>query len=207
MTRRIWSTLVLAAGPMAAWAFTVAIAPASPQEVYLQVGVGGFVGNYNVGGTPGANATINKASVSVAASAVGNGTAQAMTTDSSIGASPYDGYIYCSTPAQMYIGGFYRKTTAGSNTATVTATVPASLVNASGDQIPFSRISWTTGGNGDNGGEPFPAGTFVGGGVQTVGSMAQNQWAESCWTFRYANTTLPPQGTYTGRVLYTLSAP
>jgi len=89
----------------------------------------------------------------------------------------------------------------------VTATVPASLVDASGDQIAYSRISWTTGGNGDTGSEPFPAGTFVNGGVQTVGSIAQNQWAESCWTFRYSNTTVPPQGTYTGRVLYTLTAP
>ena len=207
MMPRIWSTLVLAGAPMAACAFTVAIAPASPQEVYLQVGVGSFAGNYNVGGTPGTNTTINRASVSVAAAAVGNGTAQALTTDSSVGASPYDGYIYCNTPAQMYIGGFYRRTTAGANTAIVTATVPASLVSASGDQIAFSRISWTTGGNGDSGGEPFPAGSFVNGGVQTVGSIAQNQWAESCWTFRYSNTTVPPQGTYTGRVLYTVSAP
>src|SRR5258707_4103654 len=130
MMPRIWSTLVLAGAPMVAWAFTVAIAPASPQEVYLQVGVGSFAGNYNVGGTPGTNTTINKASVSVAAAAVGNGTAQALTTDSSVGASPYDGYIYCNTPAQMYIGGFYRRTTAGANTAIVTATVPASLVSA-----------------------------------------------------------------------------
>jgi len=207
MMPRIWSTLVLAGAPMAAIAFTAAIAPASPQEVYLQVGVGTFAGNYNVGGTPGINTTINKASVSVAAAAVGNGTAQALTTDSSVGASPYDGYIYCNTPAQMYIGGFYRRTTSGANTATVTATVPASLVNASGDQIAFSRISWTTGGNGDSGGEPFPAGSFVNGGVQTVGSIAQNQWAESCWTFRYSNITVPPQGTYSGRVLYTVTAP
>lgn len=207
MVPRILSALVLAGAPLGAWAFTVAIAPASPQEVYLQVGVGGFTGNYNVGGTPGNNATVNKASVTVAAAAVGNGTAQVLSTDSSIGASPYDGYIFCNTPAQMYIGGFYRRTNSGSNTATVTATVPAALVNASGDQIAFSRLSWTTSGNGDTGGQPFPAGTFVSGGVQTVGTIAQNQWAESCWTFRYSNTTVPPQGTYTGRVLYTVTAP
>src|SRR5258708_36548273 len=111
MMPRIWSTLVLAGAPMVAWAFTVAIAPASPQEVYLQVGVGSFAGNYNVGGTPGGNGTINKASVTVAVAAIGNGTAQALATDSTVGASPYDGYIYCSTPSQLYIGGFYRRTT------------------------------------------------------------------------------------------------
>jgi len=43
--------------------------------------------------------------------------------------------------------------------------------------------------------------------VQTVGAIAQNQWAESCWTFSYSNTTFPAAGTYTGRVLYTLTAP
>src|SRR5205807_994062 len=104
-------------------AFTVTIAAAAPKTVYLQVGVGGFTGYYNAGGTPGNNATVNKNSVTVAAAAVGNGTPQAMTTDS------------------------------------------------------------------------------------TVGAIAQNQWAESCWTFSYNNTTLPAAGTYTGRVLYTLTAP
>jgi len=68
-------------------AFTVTIAPAAPKTVYLQVGVGGFTGNYNAGGTPGNNATVNKDSVTVAAAAVGNGTPQAMTTDSTVGAS------------------------------------------------------------------------------------------------------------------------
>src|SRR5207248_575349 len=95
-------------------AFTVTIAPAAPKTVYLQVGVGGFTGHYNTGGTPGNNATVNKESVAVAAAA---------------------------------------------------------------------------------------------GAVQTVGAIAQNQWAESCWTFSYGNTTIPAAGTYTGRVLYTLTAP
>jgi len=43
--------------------------------------------------------------------------------------------------------------------------------------------------------------------VQTVGTIAKNNWAESCWTFSYLNTTLPVAGTYTGRVTYTLTAP
>ncbi|TLZ52542.1 MAG: hypothetical protein E6K22_09305 [Gammaproteobacteria bacterium] len=179
----------------------------SPKTVYLQVGVGGFTGHYNAGGTPGNNATVNKESVTVAAAAVGNATAQAMTTDSTVGASSYDGFAFCNVPAQLYIGGFYRTTTAGGGSVNVTATVPAALVDAGGDTLSFARISWTTGGNGDSGSEPFPAGSFSAGAVQTVGTIAQNQWAESCWTFSYSNTTFPAAGTYTGRVLYTLTAP
>jgi hypothetical protein len=37
--------------------------------------------------------------------------------------------------------------------------------------------------------------------------MASNTWNESCWTFSYLNNTVPPAGTFTGRVRYTLSAP
>ncbi len=77
----VCTTLIGGATPTVC-AFTVSIAPAAPKSVYLQVGVGGFTGNYDAGGTPGNNPTVNKDSVSVAAAAVGNGTAQAMTTDS-----------------------------------------------------------------------------------------------------------------------------
>ena len=91
--------------------------------------------------------------------------------------------------------------------ARVTATVPTALVNAGGSTIPFSQIQWSSSGNGDSGSEPFPAGTFVNGGVQSVGSMASNTWNESCWTFSYSNSSVPAAGTFTGVVLYTLSAP
>ena len=208
----------LCALPHAVCAFTIALAPAAPQTIYLQVGVGTFTGtycgtpcNYNPPvqshGTAGTNATINTASVSVAAAAVGNRTAQAMTTNSTQSQSFFDDYAFCNTPAQLYIGGFYRSTTAGNGSVSVTATVPAALINGAGATLSFSQISWTSGGNADNGAEPFPAGTFSAGAVKAVGSIAQNQWAESCWTFSYANTTVPAAGTYTGRVLYTMAAP
>jgi hypothetical protein len=187
-------------------AYTVTITAAAPKAAYLQIGIGGFTGNYNVGGTPGNNATVNKVSVTVPAAAVGNSVAQAMTTDSTVGASSYDGYVFCNTPAQLYIGGFYRNT-AATGAATVVATVPASLSNGAGGTISFSQINWASGGNGDAGAEPFPAGTFVSGGTQTVGSIADNQWAESCWTFSYLNNTVPATGTFTGRVLFTLTTP
>jgi len=190
----------------AARAFTVNITAANPKAIYLQVGVGTFTGgNYNAGGTPGNNTTINTVSVGVPAASVGTGVAQAMTTNSAQAISFYDGFTFCNTPAQLYIGGFYRNTT-NTGAATVTATSPANLINGTGDTIPFTQIRWTSSGNGDAGAQPFPAGTFVGG-VQTIGTISRNQWAESCHTFSYANTSIRPAGTYTGRVTYTLSSP
>src|SRR5205807_8675855 len=170
LARRVLCLALLAPVSHTVCAFTVTIAPAAPKTVYLQVGVGGFTGNYNAGGTPGNNATVNKESVAVAAAAVGNGTAQAMTTDSTVGASSYDGFVRCNVPGQLNIGGYYRTPRLGATgSATVTAIVPAVLVDTGGDTLSFAQISWTTGGNGDSGAEPFPAGTFSAGVVQTVG--------------------------------------
>jgi hypothetical protein len=206
-------------------AYTVTLDPAAPTAIYLQVGVGGFTADYcggttnpaphnppncgpnYGGGTPENNATINLVSGTVASGSVGNGTAVAMTTNSTVTNSYLDGYVFCSVPAQLYIGGFYRTTGATTAPASVTATVPVASVNAAGDSIPFSQIRWTSSGNGDTGAEPFPAGTFVSGGVQTVGSMASNSWNESCLTFSYLNSSVRAAGTYTGAVLYTMSAP
>ena len=202
------SGLALSTIPASALAFTVAIAAGPPREIYLQIGVGGFIGVYKTGGTPGNNATINNVSVTVPATAVGNGTAQAMTTDSAVANSSYDGRAFCTPPAQLYIGAFYRRPgNGGAHVATISATVPASLLDAAGDTISFASISWTSTGIGDGAAEPFPAGTFVGGGAQVVGSFGQNEWAESCWTFSYKNSTVPAQGSYTGQVVYTMTAP
>ena len=214
------AVLIAAAGSAAA--YTVTLTPASPEAVYLQVGNGTFAGKtdcmgsgsdcYSSGGTPVNNGTVNTVSVTLATAVVGNGTAQAMTTNSTQADSFWDGYAYCTVPAQLYIGGFYRTTGAATAAAQVTATVPAALTNGTGGTIKFSQISWTSSGNGDtaaNGFLPeiFPGGTFVNGGTQTVGSMASNTWNESCWTFSYLNNTVPAAGTYTGVVLYTMSAP
>jgi hypothetical protein len=196
-----------------ALAFTATLTAAAPKTIYLQIGNGTFTGgnytpiqgNGQPTGSPGNNATINKMSVSVAAASVGNGTAQAMTTDSTAVNSFWDGFHFCDLP-QLYIGGFYRTTGAGAGTVSVIATVPTSLTNAAGDTLPFSQISWTSSGIQDAGAEPFPAGSFSGPSLN-VGSIGQNQWAESCWTFSYKNTVVPAAGTYTGRVLYTLTAP
>jgi hypothetical protein len=198
--------LALLAGNRAA-PFTATLSPAAPLTVYLQVGVGSFTNDYLNGGQPEKNTTINTVSVSVTAAVLGNRTPQTMTTNSTAAQSYWDGYAFCNVPGQLYIGGFYRTTGGTTAAARVTATVPAALTDSSGDALPFSKIQWTSSGNGDSGAEPFPAGTFVNGGVQTVGSMASNTWNESCWTFTYLNNSVPPAGTFTGVVLYTLSAP
>jgi hypothetical protein len=205
--RAIAGAVLLSAVSSAASAYTATLTAASPETIYLQVGVGSFTNDYIDGGQPGKNTTVNTVSATIAANVLGSGNAQAMTTNSTAAQSYWDGYTYCTVPAQLYIGGFYRTTGATTAAATVTATVPTSLTDAAGDSIPFSQIQWTSSGNGDTGAEPFPAGTFVHGGVQNVGSMASNTWNESCWTFSYLNNTVPPAGTYTGVVLYTLSTP
>jgi hypothetical protein len=197
--------LVAGAAPFAAQAFTVNITAANPRVLFLQVGVGSFNGVYSSGGTPATNPTVNVVSVTVPAAQVGSGTAQAMTTDSTASRSFYDNYLFCNAPTQLYVGGFFRSTS-NSGAARLTATVPAALVNTTGETIPFSQISWTSSGNGDSGAQPFPAGSFTGG-TQTIGTIARNQWAESCHTFSYANAGFVASGTYTGRVIYTLSTP
>ena len=207
LRRAFGGAVLLSAGTGVASAYTATLNPASPQTIYLQVGVGSFTSDYLSGGQPGKNTTINTVAATVPGSAVGNGAVQAMTTNSTAAQSYWDNYVYCSVPSQLYIGGFFRTAGATTAAAQVTATVPAALLDAAGDTLPFSKISWTSSGNGDSGAEPFPAGTFVNGGVQNVGSMASNTWNESCLTFSYLNDSVPRFGTYTGVVLYTMTAP
>ncbi len=200
----------LLAWALTAQAYTINLSPRSPRTIYLQVGVGTFTGgSYNQGGSPAVNGAINVVSVTVPAAQVGNGTAQAMTTNSTASISLLDNYAFCDLPGELYVGGFYRSTSssAGSATATLVASVPANLTNGSGQTIPFSEIRWNSSGNGDTGAQPFPAGTFPAGGTLTIGTIRRNQWAESCHSFSFLNAAVRAAGTYSGRVTYTLSAP
>jgi hypothetical protein len=177
------------------------------RQLYLRVGDGAYTGTYTGGGTPRNGGSISTVSVVVPAAAVGNGVAQAMTTNATQATSFYDGYAFCNLPSQVYVGGYNRGPILYSSTATLTATAPTNLTNADGDTIPFSQIKWTSTGNGDGSAtQPFPGGTFTGG-SQSVGAMQPNTWSESCHSFSYANTAFVAAGTYTGRVTYTLSAP
>lgn len=183
--------------------FVVTITPGT-KALFLQVGNGTFIGTYRGGGTPGNNPLVNQVSITVPANVLGTDTAQDMTTDSTQTASPYDNFTFCTVPAQVYVGGFFR-IPSGSSTAILSATSPANLVNSSGDTIPFTQIQWSSGGTGDAT-PTIPSNTFNGA-TQTLYSFASNTWAESCLNFSYINSKVVAAGTYTGRVTYTLSAP
>ncbi|MGJ7511713.1 hypothetical protein [Variovorax sp. GT1P44] len=186
-----------------AQAYLVSITPGA-RAIYLQVGIGTFSGTYQGGGTPGNNTTVNSVSATVPASALGTGP-QPMSTNSTTANSPYDNYAFC-TPGsgQVYVGGFFRSTNASAN-ATLTVTAPATLINATGDTIPISTISWVSGGNGDTS-ATIPSGTFTGA-RQSLLTVTRNNWFESCLTFSYSNAQLAPAGTFTGRATFELVAP
>ncbi|WP_339827159.1 hypothetical protein [uncultured Arenimonas sp.] len=174
--------------------------------VYLRVGDGNFIGTYANSGIPQSGGAISRVSVTVPQAAVGNGTPQVMTANGRL-TSDWDGYLFCN-PGQLYVGGFYRRSNNANVNATLTVTAPAALVNADGDTIPISDISWTSSGNGDGGAtQPVPSGSFQAGTRTLANDFRRNTWRESCLTFRYANTQLAAGGTYTARVTYTLTAP
>ncbi|MEH6414658.1 hypothetical protein [Pseudomonas sp. CGJS7] len=196
--------LLVSAYSQTAGAFTATINPGT-RAVYLRVGNGVFTGNYSQGGTPGSGGTLNVVSVTVPAAALGNGTDQTMTTNANQPNSNYDGFAFCNVPAQIYVGGFYRRP-GTTGTATLSATAPTGLTNAQGETIAFSQIKWTSSGNNETGAQPIPAGQFTGG-SQTLASFPVNTWRESCHSFSYSNDALVAAGVYNGRVTYTLSAP
>lgn len=189
---------VLQAGAAHAWSMNVD--PAT-RRVFLHVGNG--TANQD-------NSTINLVQVSVPGAQVGNGVAQAMTSNSTQATSLYgDNYTICPTPStQVMVGASYRRSNAanGPASATLRVTSPASLVSAAGDTIPFSQISWTVSAAGSPVPGVIPAGTFNGA-AQTLTTVPANTYIENCHTFRYANSALRAAGTYTGQVTYTLTSP
>jgi hypothetical protein len=185
-------------------AYTVTIATGT-KAAYLRVGdgtIGG--GNYNAGGTPAANTTVNLVSVNVPAAVVGNTVDQTMTGSGRL-TSDFDGFVLCNA-GQVYISTFFRLPTMANQSATLRVTAPATLTSAGGNTIPISQISWTSSGNGDTGAQPIPSGTFTGG-TQTLATLLRNIWNESCHTFRYGNDAIVAAGTYNTRVTYTLATP
>ncbi len=197
--------LALVAFPASpAYCYTVTIT-AGPRAIYLQVGNGTFTGFFSSGGIPGNNTTVNLVSVTVPAAQVGSGTPLTMTTNSTATASFWDGFTFCTVPAQVYIGGFFRRPGNAAGTATLTVNTPATLTTT-GSSIPFTKISWVSSGIGDTGVQPIPSGTFTGG-TQTLATFPVNTWRESCHAFSYLNDQVVGSGTYTGRATYTLSAP
>ena len=77
-----------------AMAFTVTIGTGT-KAAYLRIGDGSITGgNYNSGGTPADNTTVNLVSVTVPAASVGNATAQPMTGSGRL-TSDWDGFAFC----------------------------------------------------------------------------------------------------------------
>ena len=194
-----------------AGAFTAPISNGLTPSIYLRIGNGVYTGTFTGGGTPGTGGSINTVSLAVPAASLGNGTDLAMTTNATQSQSFYDGFVFCNVPAQIYVGGFNRGGLLSGGNGVLTVTAPTSLVNASGNTIPFTQIRWTSSGNQSGGGtepgaQPFPAGTFSGG-LQTLATWPVNTWRESCHTFFYGNDNVVAAGTYNGRVTYTLSVP
>jgi hypothetical protein len=180
-----------------AWTVTLA---AAPRRVWLQVGVGAFQANVP---------TVNTVSVAVPGSQLGSGVAQPMTSNSTQATSPFDNFLVCSPPAQVYVGASYQRSNAGNGPASalMQVTSPANLVSGAGDTIPFSQISWTVSAlGGDTTPNVIPAGTFAGG-VQTLTNVPANRLIENCHTFSYANAQVRAAGTYNGTVTYTVSTP
>lgn len=192
IARGLALALLVSAG--SAWAWNLAITPGA-RTIYLQVGNGSANAN---------NSTINVVSVAVPAAQVGSGTPQVMTTNSTQSNSFLDGFATCNAPAQLYISGFYRRPSTTAAVATIQVTSPANLTSGS-DVIPFSQISWTSTANG-NPTADIPAGTFTGG-TQFLVNVGANRWLENCHVFSYANQDVRPAGTFTGRVVYTMTAP
>ncbi len=197
--------LLTLGGNTLAHAYIVNIAAANPQAVYLRVGDGSITGgNYNAGGTPALNATVNDVTVTVPANVVGNGVAQVMATTARL-TSDLDGFVFCNA-GEVYVGGFYRRPDNTNSNGTLTVVAPMTLSNGA-QTIPMSQISWTSRGNGDTGAQPILAGSFTGGSQVLASNFQHNTWRESCLAFRYANQNLVASGTYQARVTYTLTAP
>ncbi|MEJ8846929.1 hypothetical protein [Variovorax rhizosphaerae] len=177
------------------------------RALYLQVGTGGMSGRYEDGGTPGNNASINSVTATVTADTLGSGPLR-MSTNSSVNNSPYDGFNYCDSGAgAVYVGGFYRTPGAAGSAASLTVNTPPSLVGTGGATIPFSTISWVSGGQDDTGAPAIRSGTFTSGTQTIANSIPRNTWFEGCLTFTYANDQMQPAGTFTGRATYQLAAP
>lgn len=192
--------LAVAVAPAAdAWILT-GLGTNNPARVFMMVG--------NGAGLWQNSATVNTVSVTVPAAQVGSGVAQTMSSNSTQSQSPYDNFAVCTPPTQVYVGAAYqRRFNSQPANASLQVTAPANLVNANGDTIPISEISWTVSAlGGDPNPTAIPAGTFAAG-TQLLTTVAQGTMRENCHTFRFANTALRPEGTYTAQVTYTLSAP
>lgn len=199
--------LLCVAEVAAAHAWSLSITSGS-RRLFLHVGNGAVSGQSGtLNGTAGTSGAINLVQVTVPVAQLGNGTALAMTSNSTQSISLYgDGNNTCPTPASaIMVGAGYRRNS-GANSATLSVSSVGGLTNGAGDTIPFNEISWTVSAPGSGQPNIIPAGTFNGA-TQTLATVPGNTYIENCHAFSYANSAVRAAGTYNGRVTYTLSSP
>ena len=189
-----WMAVLICCASFNATAWVLTVTPGA-RTVYL--GVGNSAVN-------AANGTINLVSVTVPASVVGTGAAQAMSSNSTQSTSPYDGFTVCVPPNQVYIGGYFREPSTTANVALLQVNTPPTLTSGV-DTLPFSQISWSSTALG-NPAADIPAGTFNGA-TLFLRNISSNTFVENCHTFSYANTSIVAAGVYNGRATYTLTSP
>lgn len=203
------AAFILAVGVVPAalsWSLTL---NSASRRVYLHVGNGVAASGNSSTAIQG---TRNLVSVTVPANQLGNGVAQAMTSNSTQSNSLQgDNYLTCPTPStQLLIGASYQRNNAGGNTAPMSATLsvsaPATLTTTGGSTIPISEVSWTVSAPGSGVPNVIPAGTFSAG-SQFLATIPANTYIENCHTFSFANTTVRAAGTYNAMVTYTVSSP
>lgn len=208
--RSLTAALMLAAAVQPALAWSISVNSA-PRRVYLHVGNGVRNGDSGI---------VNRVSVNVPANQLGSGAPLPMTSDSTQSTSLHrrNGGVVCPNPtSQVLIGASYQRNNAGGGTAPMSATLsvssPPALVNANGDTIPMSEVSWTVSAPGDPGGPNttpnpgvIPAGAFSGS-TQTLATIPANTYIQNCHTFSFANSAVRAAGTYNARVTYTVSSP
>jgi len=117
------------------------------------------------------------------------------------GVQPGDGTDVIGTPTiPVAVLGY-----SGRNRTHFSVTMDSSiaLINANGDSLPFDQFSWVTS-DGD-----IPGNTFDNSGQQPLVTLnrrgRRGRGLVDYLTFSYANDILYPSGSYTGRVVYTIT--
>lgn len=105
---------------------------------------------------------------------------------------------------------------ADSRTVTVNADSTAGMTCQSpstcdSTNIPFSTVSWMVSNSVTPSGSPsvfdIQPGSFTGSASQTIASFPSARTMSNTLSFKYANSTVYPAGSYIGRVTYTASMP
>jgi len=177
-----------ATGAQAHVDFTITI----PKILYLRVGTGS---SYTTGSLL-ANPTIDAITFAPGAGVLGNGTSVA------------------GTGGDLTLGVETAAVVSNSGNVTLNATTAGALSDGAGDSIAFSQITTTTTSNTSTTALPAPTLTNgTSGNVVLTAPASKVIVQDAKWTYGYANSTVPPAGTYGGvvannsRVTYTATMP